>query len=103
MTRGSRYYRGSPRFRMPTASRSRVPAGAKQGPRVPLAALSALDVLRTWGIPGALVAVIGVLAGLSAAELIGTAGALAGTIAAALLLLLYIGERPLLTETHSLQ
>ena len=40
---------------MATASRSRAPAGAKQRPRVPLAALTAMDALRTWGIPGALV------------------------------------------------
>jgi len=88
---------------MATASRSRVPAGAKQRPRVPLAALTAMDALRTWGIPGALVGVIAVVAGLSAADLVATPVALATTIAAALLLLLYIGERPLLSGTHSAQ
>jgi hypothetical protein len=88
---------------MATASRSRAPAGAKQRPRVPLAALTAMDALRNWGIPGALVVVIAAVAGLSTAELVSTPAALAWTIAAALLLLLYIGERPLLTGTHSLQ
>ena len=88
---------------MATASRSRAPAGAKQRPRVPLAALTAMDALRTWGIPGALVVVMAIVAGLSAADLMPTSAALAATIAAALLLLLYVGERPLVTGAHSLQ
>jgi hypothetical protein len=89
---------------MATASRSRAPAGAKpQRSRVPLAALGAVDALRSWGIPGLLVVAIAVLAALSAAELMPTPTALAGTIAAALLLLLYIGERPLVTGAHSLR
>ena len=47
---------------MATASRSRAPAGAKQRPRVPLAALTAMDALRTWGITGALVVVMAIVA-----------------------------------------
>src|SRR5437879_10240680 len=41
------------------------------------------------------------LVALSAAGALGTAGALAGTVAAALVLLLYIGERPLVTQARS--
>src|SRR5215831_5849787 len=89
---------------MATASRSRAPAGAKpQRPRVPLAALGAVDALRSWGIPGVLVVTIAVLAALAAAELVPTPTALAGTIAAVLLLLLYIGERSLVTDPHPLR
>ncbi|HYR96142.1 MAG TPA: hypothetical protein VEM57_05360 [Candidatus Binatus sp.] len=86
---------------MATVSGSRSPAGAKQRPRTPLGALAAVDVLRTWAIPGAAVAAIAVFAGLSAAGLLDTTVALAGTTVAILVLLLYIGERPLLTAGRS--
>lgn len=86
---------------MATVSRSRSPAGAKQRPRAPLGALAAADVLRTWGIPGVAVAAIAACATLSATGLLATAVALAGTTAAVLVLLLYIGERPFLTATRS--
>jgi hypothetical protein len=83
---------------MATASRSRSPAGAKQRPRAPLGALAALDTLRTWAIPGAAVGAIVVFVGLTTAELMDTPVGLAGTIVALLVLLLYIGERPLLAS-----
>jgi len=47
-------------------------------------------------VPTVAVAAIGVCAGLSAADLVATPIALAATITAALILLLYVGERPLL-------
>src|SRR5881296_2699087 len=86
---------------MATASRSRAPAAAKQRPRVPLAAMAAADAARSWGVPALALAVIGLLVVLSAAGALGTAGALAGTVAATLVLLLYIGERPLVTQAHT--
>src|SRR6266446_3512401 len=86
---------------MATASRSRAPAAAKQRPRVPLAALAAADAARSWGVPVLALAVIALLTALSAAGVVGTAAALAGTVAAALVLLLYIGERPLVTQAPS--
>src|SRR5881296_1465833 len=85
---------------MATASRSRAPAAAKQRPRVPLAAMAAADAARSWGVPALALAVIGLLVVLSAAGALGTAGALAGTVAATLVLLLYIGERPLVTQAR---
>src|SRR3989441_9213574 len=85
---------------MATASRSRAPAAAKR-PRVPLAALAAADAARSWGVPVLALAVIALLTALSAAGAVGTAAALAGTVAAALVLLLYIGERPLVTQARS--
>jgi hypothetical protein len=81
---------------MATVSRSRSPAGAKQRPRAPLGALAALDLLRTWAVPGAAVVAMGVFIGLSVTGLLDTRLGLAGAIAAALVLLAYIGERPLL-------
>jgi hypothetical protein len=86
---------------MATASRSPAPAAAKQRPRVPLAALAAADAARSWGVPAVALAAVALLIALSAAGTIGTAAALAGTVAAALVLLLYIGERPLVTEERS--
>ncbi len=86
---------------MATASRSRAPAATKQRPRVPLAALAAADAARSWGVPVLALAVIALLTALSAGGAVGTAAALAGTVAAALVLLLYIGERPLVTQARS--
>jgi hypothetical protein len=86
---------------MATVSRSRSPAGAKQRPRAALGALAAVDLLRTWAVPGAAVAAIGAFVGLSAGGLIDTRLGLAGAIAAALVLLLYIGERPLLATVRT--
>ena len=57
----------------------------------------ALDTLRDWAIPGAATAVIVLCAVLSRFGVLPTAGALAGAVFAALVLLLHIGERPLLT------
>ncbi len=88
---------------MATVSRSRAPAGAKQRPRVPIAALTAVDAIRAWAIPGTAVLVIATLAALSAGDLVATPVALAGTVAATLVLLVYIGERPLLVGEHSVQ
>src|SRR3989441_11767937 len=85
---------------MATASRSRAPAAAKR-PRVPLAALAAADAARSWGVPVLALAVIVLLVVLSAVGALATAGALAGTVAAALVLLLYIGERPLVTQARA--
>src|SRR5207245_5703975 len=73
----------------------------QQRPRVPLAALAAADAARSWGVPVLALAVIALLIALSAAGAVGTAAALAGTVAAALVLLLYIGERPLVTQARS--
>ncbi|HYY05005.1 MAG TPA: hypothetical protein VE997_00405 [Candidatus Limnocylindria bacterium] len=68
---------------------------------MPLAALAAADAARSWGVPALALAAAALLIALSAAGTIGTAAALAGTVAAALVLLLYIGERPLVTEARS--
>src|SRR5256885_508233 len=92
---------GRSRRPMATASRSRAPAATKQRPRVPLAALAAADAARSWGVPVLALAVIALLTALSAGGAVGTAAALAGTVAAALVLLLYIGERPLVTQARS--
>ncbi len=88
---------------MATASRSRASAGTKRSSRVPLPALLAIDALRSWVVPVLAIAVIAVLAALDAAEMIATPVALAATIAAALVLLLFIGERPLVTAERSAQ
>ena len=82
---------------MATASRMRPPAGSRPRAASPnLTALLVLDALRTWVLPAAASAVIVAAAALSAAGLVSGAGALAWAIVAALVLLLYIGERPLL-------
>jgi hypothetical protein len=85
---------------MATVSRSR--AGAKQ-PRPPLATLAAIDALRTWVVPT--VAAVGILAfaALGVSGIVATPRALAGTIGAALILLLFIAERPLVAEERSTQ
>ncbi len=62
--------------------------------------MAAADVARDWGVPGLAVGTIGILVLLASTEVIGTAVALAGTIVATLVLILYIGERPLITETR---
>jgi hypothetical protein len=86
---------------MATASRSRAPAGAKQTGRAALATSAARGALRSWGVPGAAVVAIAVLVALESAELVGTPAALAWTIAASLVLLLWIGQRPLLVGSHA--
>jgi len=82
---------------MATASRMRPPAGSRPRAASPnLTVLLVLDALRTWVIPAAASAVIVAAAALSITGLVSGAGALAVAIVAALVLLLYIGERPLL-------
>jgi hypothetical protein len=85
---------------MATASRSRASVGAKQSSRASDRAPIAADPVRTWAIPALAVATIGVAAALDAAEIVGTTLALAATIVASLVLLLYIGERPLVLGAH---
>src|SRR2546428_9367618 len=85
---------------MAPPSRSRAPAAARR-PRAPLAALAAADAARSWGVPVLALVAIGLLIGLAAAGAVGTAVALAGTVAAALVLLLYIGVRPLVTQARA--
>ena len=80
---------------MATASRS---AGAKQRTKPPVAAMIAADALRTWVIPVTAAAAIVLFAAASATSMMPTVPALAGAIVATLLLLLYIGERPLIAE-----
>jgi hypothetical protein len=86
---------------MATASRSQASAGAKQSSRTSVPAPVRADPLRTWAIPALAVATIGVAAALDATEVIGSPMALVATIAAGLVLLLYIGERPLVLGAHS--
>ena len=75
----------------------RPPAGSRPRAASPnLTVLLVLDALRTWVIPAAASAVIIAAAALSITGLVSGAGALAVAIVAALVLLLYIGERPLL-------
>jgi hypothetical protein len=82
---------------MATASRTRQPPGAKQPARsAAIAARLPRDLLRLWLVPAVGSIVIVVAAVLSAAELLPTPTALAAAIIAALVLLLYVGERPLL-------
>ena len=85
---------------MATASRSRASAGAKQGSRAAVPAPVTADAFRTWAVPGLAVAAIAAAAALDAAELVGVPLALAVTTAASLVLLLYIGERPLVLGAH---
>jgi len=83
---------------MPAASRTK-PAPAKGKPRPPAPStftLLAGDALSAWAIPGGATLVIVVAAALSALELVGTNVALAAAVFAALVLLAYVGERPLL-------
>src|SRR5439155_897025 len=61
-----------------------------------LTALLVFDALRTWVIPVVAGAVIVATAALSATGLVPVEGALATAIVAALVLLAYVGERPLL-------
>ena len=82
---------------MATASRMRPPAGSKPRAAIPnLTALLVFDALRTWVIPVVAGAVIVAAAALSATGLVPVEGALATAIVAALVLLAYVGERPLL-------
>jgi len=84
---------------MATASRMRPPAGSRPRTASPnLTALLVLDALRTWVIPAAAGTVIVVAAALSVTGLVSGGGALAVAIVAALVLLLYVGERPLLAS-----
>ncbi|HJQ83923.1 MAG TPA: hypothetical protein VKA21_07605, partial [Candidatus Binatia bacterium] len=56
--------------------------------------------MRVWAVPGLAVAIMVLLPVLSAADLIAPHAALAGTVAAALVLLLYVGLRPLFLTGH---
>jgi hypothetical protein len=80
---------------MATASRS---TGAKQRTKPPVAAMIAADALRTWVIPVTAAAAIVLFAAGSATGIMPTLPALAGAIVATLVLLLYVGERPLIAE-----
>src|SRR6185369_5082834 len=80
---------------MATASRS---TGAKQRTKPPVAAMIAADALRTWVIPVTAAAAIVLFAAGSATGIMPTLPALAGAIVATLILLLYVGERPLIAE-----
>jgi hypothetical protein len=85
---------------MATASRTRPPVGAKQRPRTrAIGALAAIDALRTWAIPVAAGVAIVVCAALAAAGVLRTDLGLALIAGAALVLLAYIGLRPLV-ESH---
>lgn len=82
---------------MATASRSRQPAGARRQKSTPnLMAVVALDAVRTWVIPGVATVVILGSALLAVLGVVPTTVALAAAILAALVLLAYVGERPLL-------
>lgn len=82
---------------MAAASRPRSPAGSKTRPGSPaLSVLLAFDAVRTWLIPVSAGVAIVVCAGLTTADLLPTAPGLAAIVVAILLLLLYIGLRPLL-------
>ncbi len=82
---------------MATASRTRPPAGTRPRAATPnLTALLVLDALRTWVIPTVAGVVIVAAAGLGATELMPESGALATAIGAAIVLLAYVGMRPLL-------
>jgi hypothetical protein len=76
---------------MATVSRSRSPQRA----RVPLAAVAAVETLRTWALPAAAAVAIAVSIGLASAGVVEPLHGLAATILATLVLLLWIGERPL--------
>jgi hypothetical protein len=82
---------------MPNPSRTQKSSGPKQRPvGAAIAGLVVEDALRTWVVPVIASTVIVVCGGLSAAEMAPTSTLLAIGILAALVLLLYIGERPLL-------
>lgn len=82
---------------MANPSRTQKSAASKQrAVGTTMAGLAVEDALRTWVVPTVASVVIVVCAGLSAAELAPTTVLLAIGIIAALVLLLYIGERPLL-------
>jgi hypothetical protein len=81
---------------MPT-SRTQKSSASKQRPvGTTMAGLVVEDALRTWVVPVIASAVIVTCAALSAAELASTTVLVAIGIVASLVLLLYIGERPLL-------
>src|SRR3990172_12826202 len=80
---------------MATVSRTRQPAGTKRRPSS-LVALQARDALATWLVPAVTVAVLLGAAVLGATALLALPVALGGTIGATLVLLLFIGLRPLL-------
>jgi hypothetical protein len=65
-----------------------------------LTAALALDSLRNWLVPAVAVATIVAFAALSTAGLVASALGLTGVTLGALVLLLYIGERPLLVAEH---
>lgn len=77
-------------------TKSAAPKGKSRAPAPSTLSLMAGDALQTWAIPGAAVAVVLVAAALSSLELMGTNVALAVAVFATLVLLVYVGERPLL-------
>lgn len=86
---------------MATASRTRQPVGPKHRPRgATLGARIGLDV-SAWAVPAA--AGLGITAAvlLAVTGVVPPATGLAATVLGALVLLLYVGLRPLLTEPHS--
>lgn len=86
---------------MATASRTRQPVGPKHRPRgAAIAARTGVDV-STWAIPAA--AGVGIIAAvlLTVTGVVPLASGLGATVLGALVLLLYIGLRPLVTESHS--
>jgi hypothetical protein len=85
---------------MATASRSRPPAGAKQRPWTSAIAvwLPPLDNVRSWIIPAvASLVIVGSILG-SIVDALALPVALAGAILAVLVLLAYIGMRPIVIE-----
>jgi hypothetical protein len=80
---------------MATAS-PRRPVAAKRAAAPRVWQLLVLDALKSWAAPGAAVVAILVAAALSATETVPTAPALAVAIGAALVLLLFMAEQPLL-------
>jgi hypothetical protein len=83
---------------MATASRT-GPARTGQGRPTPnLAWLTARDAVRRWGLPAAPAVALVTCVVLWTTGAVATAPAMAGAIVAILLLLLYLGERPLLAR-----
>jgi hypothetical protein len=82
---------------MATAPRTRPPAGTRpRGASPNLTALLVLDALRNWVIPTVAGVTIVACAALGATGLVAEGPALSTAIFAALILLLYVGMRPLL-------
>lgn len=87
---------------MATASRIRQPAGAKRRSRPPsLAGLRARDALATWLVPALAAAAALGAAALGVTGLVATEVALAVALGAVLVLLLFLGMRPLFAGAHT--